>query len=191
MTPVIAALLAFYAIIAMAGTGIKSFSVVALMDLHGVTLTGANMALTAYFAAAAVGTLLGGWLSDRVLRRELATGVSFALSAVFVVLLTVSGLSLSGVLVFMAAAGFFVAVVAPLRDVMVREAAPQRSIGTAFGLVTTGFSAGAAMAPVMLGWVVDQGSPGAVFWAIGAFTLAGVLTLAGVGAARSAHRVRA
>jgi MFS transporter, FSR family, fosmidomycin resistance protein len=180
MTPVIAALFAFYVIIAMAGSGIKSFSVVALMDLHGISLTGANMALTAYFVAAAAGTLLGGWLSDRVLRRELATGMSFALSAVFVMLLAVGGLSLSGVFAFMVAAGFFIAVVSPLRDVMVRQAAPRGSIGTAFGLVTTGFSAGAAVAPVLLGWVVDQGSPGAVFWAIGAFTLAGVLTLTGV-----------
>jgi MFS transporter, FSR family, fosmidomycin resistance protein len=190
MTPVIAALFAFYVIIAMAGSGIKSFSVVALMDLHSISLVGANMALTAYFVAAAVGTLLGGWLADRVLRRELATAVAFALSAAFVMLLTVVGLPLSGVFVLMVAAGFFIAVVAPLRDVMVRQAAPRGSIGTAFGLVTTGFSAGAAMAPVLLGWVVDRGSPALVFWAIGVFTLAGVTTLAGVGAARAARPVR-
>lgn len=191
MTPVIAALFLFYVIIAMAGSGIKSFSVVALIDLHGISLTGANMALTAYFVAAAVGTLLGGWLSDRVLRRELATGVSFALSAVFVILLTVNGLTLSGILALMVAAGFFIALVAPLRDVMVHQAAPRGSIGTAFGLVTTGFSAGAAISPVLLGWVVDQGSSAAVFWAIAGFTLAGVMTLTVVWAARSAlkHRI--
>ncbi|OOG24255.1 hypothetical protein B1C78_09230, partial [Thioalkalivibrio denitrificans] len=191
MTPVIAALFAFYVIIAMAGSGIKSFSVVALVDLHGITLASANMALSAYFVAAAAGTLLGGWMADRVQRRELATAVAFILSAGFVMLLTFAGLPLAGVFGLMLGAGFFIAVVAPMRDVMVRQAAPRGTVGTAFGLVTTGFSAGAAVAPVLLGWVVDQGAPGGVFWAIGAFTLAGVLTLTGVGAARAAHRVRA
>lgn len=186
MTPVIATLFAFYVIIALAGNGIKSFSVVALVDLHAVSLTSANMALTAYFVAAAVGTLLGGWVADRVVRHELATAVAFLLSAAFVVPLGFAGLSTSAVLMLMVSAGFFIAVAAPLRDVMVREAAPKGSVGTAFGIVTTGFSVGFAIAPVMLGWVVDRGHPGAVFWAIAGFTLLGVLTLGGVRSARRA-----
>lgn len=189
MTPVIAALFLFYVIIALAGNGIKSFSVVALVDLHGVTLAGANMALTAYFVAAATGTLLGGWVADRVVRHELATAAAFLLSAAFVVPLGFSGLPLSGVFLLMVLAGFFIAVAAPLRDVMVRQAAPKGSVGTAFGIVTTGFSVGFAIAPVLLGWVVDRGHPALVFWAVAAFTLLGVFTLAGVRAVRvTAHR---
>ncbi|OOG28602.1 hypothetical protein B1C78_01850 [Thioalkalivibrio denitrificans] len=185
MTPVIAALFAFYVIIAMAGSGIKSFSVVALVDLHGISLAGANMALSAYFVAAAAGTLLGGWMADRVQRRELATAVAFILSAGFVMLLTMAGLPLAGVFGLMLGAGFFIAVVAPMRDVMVRQAAPRGTVGTAFGLVTTGFSAGAVVAPALLGWVVDLGQPALVFWAVAGFTLLGVFTLVGVSAARS------
>ncbi|MFU8804128.1 MAG: protein kinase domain-containing protein, partial [Bradymonadaceae bacterium] len=77
MTPVIAVLFLFYVIIALAGNGIKSFSVVSLVDLHSVSLATANMALTAYFVAAATGTLLGGWVADRVERHELATATAF------------------------------------------------------------------------------------------------------------------
>jgi MFS transporter, FSR family, fosmidomycin resistance protein len=186
MTPVIAALFLFYVIIALAGNGIKSFSVVALVDLHALGLTTANMALTAYFVAAAIGTLIGGWVADRVVRHELATALAFILSAVFVTLLGFAGLPMAAVFLFMVLAGFFIAVAAPLRDVMVRQAAPRGSVGTAFGIVTTGFSVGFAVAPVLLGWVVDRGHPGVVFWAIAAFTLLGVCTLAGVRTARVA-----
>jgi sugar phosphate permease len=190
MNPVIAVLFMFYVIIALAGNGIKSFSVVALVDLHGLNLTGANMALTAYFVAAAVGTLLGGWVADRVVRHERATAGAFALSAACVLPLGFAGLPVMAVFMLMVLAGFFIAVAAPLRDVMVRQAAPRGSIGTTFGLVTTGFSVGFAVAPVLLGWVVDLGHPGLVFWAVAGFTLLGVLTLAGVHSARGASRRR-
>ncbi|MCH8503798.1 MAG: MFS transporter [Ectothiorhodospiraceae bacterium] len=180
MTPVIASLFLFYMIVAMAGNGIQSFSVVANVDLHGISLGDANLALTCYFIAAATGTLLGGWVADRVVRLELATAVAFALSAGFVALLGFGGLSLPAVISLMVLGGFFVAVVAPLRDIMVRQAAPKGSIGTAFGIVTTGFSAGFTVAPVALGWIVDMGYPAFIFWATAGITLLGVLTLGGV-----------
>ncbi|HSP00071.1 MAG TPA: MFS transporter, partial [Thioalkalivibrio sp.] len=188
MTPVIAVLFLFYVIIALAGNGIKSFSVVSLVALHSVSLATANMALTAYFVAAAIGTLLGGWVADRVVRHELATATAFLVSALCVVPLGFAGLPVPVVFLLMMTAGFFIAVAAPLRDVMVRQAAPRGSIGTTFGLVTTGFSVGFAIAPVLLGWVVDLGHPGAVFWAVAGFTLLGVFTLAGVRSARAAPR---
>jgi MFS transporter, FSR family, fosmidomycin resistance protein len=190
MTPVIASLFLFYMIVAMAGNGIQSFSIVANVDLHGISLANANLALTCYFIAAATGTLLGGWVADRVLRLELATAVAFALSAGFVALLGFGGLSLATVISLMALGGFFVAVVAPLRDVMVRQAAPKGSTGTAFGIVTTGFSAGFTISPVMLGWITDMGHPGLIFWATAGMTLLGVLTLGGVRLIRASQPAR-
>jgi MFS transporter, FSR family, fosmidomycin resistance protein len=186
MTPVIAVLFLFYTLVAMAGTGIQSFSVVANVALHGVTLAGANLAMSAYFVAAAVGTLAGGWVADRVARLELATGVSFMLSAGFILLLGFPGLSLAGVTVLMMLAGFFIAVVAPLRDVMVRQAAPRGSVGTAFGIVTTGFSVGAALTPIALGRVADLGQPSLVFFATALITVLCTLTLVVVRSAREA-----
>ena len=184
MTPVIASLFVFYVIVAMAGNGVQTFSVVANMELHGISLGNANLALTSYFIAAATGTLLGGWVADRVVRHELATAVAFALAALFIAALGITGLPLPGVLALMVLSGFFFAVVAPLRDVMVRQAAPPGTVGTAFGIVTTGFSLGFVVAPLVLGRIVDLGHPAAVFWATAAITLAGVCTLAGVRAAR-------
>ena len=187
MTPVIATLFLFYVVVAMAGNGIQSFSVVANVDLHGISLAGANLAMSCYFVAAAAGTLLGGWVADRVERLELATGVSFALSAGFVMLLGFSGLSLPGVIALMMLGGFFIAVVAPLRDVMVRQAAPKGTVGTAFGIVTTGFSVGFAVTPVVLGWIADLGYPSLVFFATAGVTLLGTLTLLVVRSARGAQ----
>ncbi len=187
MTPVIASLFLFYMIVAMAGNGIQSFSVVANVELHGISLADANLALTCYFIAAATGTLLGGWVADRVVRLELATAVAFALSAGFVALLGFGGLSLPAVISLMVLGGFFVAIVAPLRDIMVRQAAPKGSIGTAFGIVTTGFSAGFTITPVMLGWITDMGYPSLIFWATAAMTLLGVATLGGVRLVRASQ----
>lgn len=185
LSPVIGALFLFYVIVSMAGHGIQTFSVVAIVDLHEVTLTWANFALTAYFVAAAGGTLIGGWLADKVAHHHLATGIAFAISAVFVALLAIPGLPLAGVVALMFLGGFFLAVVAPLRDVMVRRAAPAGSVGTTFGIVTTGFSLGLSISPALLGWIVHLGRPQLVFWTTSAVTLLGVLTLVGV------HKVRA
>jgi hypothetical protein len=41
-------------------------------------------------------------------------------------------------------------VVTPLREVMLGQTAPRGSIGAAFALVTTGFNASAAVAPVLM-----------------------------------------
>ncbi|MEX0732249.1 MAG: MFS transporter [Aquisalimonadaceae bacterium] len=180
LTPAIAVFFLFYMIVAMAGNGIQTFSVVAIMELHGATLATANFALTAYFIAAAGGTLLGGWLADRIRRHELATAIAFVLSAFVIALIGIHGLPISAVIAMMFAGGFFVAVVSPLRDVMVRNAVPAGSIGTAFGIVTTGFSVGLAASPVLLGWVNDLGRPEFVFWITALITLVGILTLVAV-----------
>lgn len=99
LSPVIAVLFLFYMIVSMAGNGLQSFSVVAMIEPHGTTLALANFALTTYFVAAAIGTLIGGWLADNVVRHNLATAIAFAISAAFVALLGIRGLPLPGVVV--------------------------------------------------------------------------------------------
>lgn len=186
LTPVILALLAFYFLIALGGNGIKSFSVVALGQLHGLGLDAANLALAAYLAFAALGTLFGGWVADGVRRPERATGIAFTAAAAVVAVLAVAGLPSWMVLVCLSLAGFLVALVAPLRDVMVRQAAPVGAIGTTFGLVTTGFSAGFVISPLLLGWLLDHGHPEALFWFVALTSLLAVLTVGGVGVVRRA-----
>ncbi|KAB7624087.1 MFS transporter [Alkalilimnicola sp. S0819] len=190
LTPTIAALFLFYVVVSMASSGIQGFSVVAMVELHQIEMSQANFALTLYFVAGALGTLLGGWLADRVVHHERATGIAFIISALFLVLLGLGALPLALVGGMIALAGFFLAVVSPLRDVMVRNATPAGSIGTAFGIVTTGFSVGMVISPMLLGAVVDRGYPSLVFLLSAAMTLGGLGTLAGVRVSRRSTDTR-
>ena len=43
----------------------------------------------------------------------------------------------------------------PSRDMLVRAAAPPGAMGRAFGIVTTGFSIGGTVGPMLFGWIMD------------------------------------
>ena len=76
-----------------------------------------------------------------------------------------------------AVAGFAAGCVAPSRDMMVRALTPPGQSGKVFGFVSTGYNLGGIVAPPVFGLILDQGSPEAVFWTVGAVALATVLTL--------------
>jgi MFS family permease len=75
----------------------------------------------------------------------------------------------------MAAAGFFGGVIAPSRDMMVRNAAPAGAAGRAFGIVSTGFNLGGIVSPLLFGWIMDQNLPHWVFGASVVFMMLTVL----------------
>ncbi len=45
-----------------------------------------------------------------------------------------------------------------------------RTTGRGFGFVSTGVCAGSVLAPVLFGWIIDQGHPGWVFGLLGILT---------------------
>ena len=63
----------------------------------------------------------------------------------------------------MGLAGFLSGVIAPSRDMMVREAAPPGAAGRAFGIASTGFNVGGIISPLLFGWIMDQNMPHWVF----------------------------
>ena len=65
----------------------------------------------------------------------------------------------------MAVAGFLGGMIAPSRDMMVRNAAPPGAAGRAFGIVSTGFNIGGIISPLLYGWIMDQNLPRWVFGA--------------------------
>src|SRR5829696_1829887 len=71
LTPTILGLTAFFALMSLSGSGISNFSVVALTSAFGTSLSAANLALTAYLTAQALGVLAGGFIAD--LTRRSAT----------------------------------------------------------------------------------------------------------------------
>src|SRR5438132_508143 len=74
----------------------------------------------------------------------------------------------------MAAAGFLGGVIAPSRDMLVRDAAPAGAAGRAFGIVTTGFNLGGIVSPLLFGWIMDQNWP---HWVFGASVVFMILTV--------------
>ena len=82
-----------------------------------------------------------------------------------VILLIVAATSLTPLLLTaaMTLAGFLGGVIAPSRDMMVRNAAPPGAAGRAFGIASTGFNFGGIISPLLFGWIMDHGRPHWVF----------------------------
>jgi MFS family permease len=75
----------------------------------------------------------------------------------------------------MTTAGFLGGVIAPSRDMLVRDAAPAGAAGRAFGIVTTGFTLGGIVSPLLFGWIMDRNWPQWVFGASVVFMIITVL----------------
>jgi MFS family permease len=74
----------------------------------------------------------------------------------------------------MGSAGFLGGVIAPSRDMLVRNAAPPGAAGRAFGIVSTGFNIGGIISPLLFGWIMDQDMP---HWVFGASVVFMALTV--------------
>src|SRR5213076_265458 len=84
VTPAIIMLTIFFMLLGLSNAGIGNFGVVALMSGYGVPFSTANMALTAFLGASAVGVLAGGFLADRTQRHGQVAAVCFAINAAIV-----------------------------------------------------------------------------------------------------------
>src|SRR6202140_834476 len=68
ITPAIIVLTIFFMLLSLSNAGIGNFGVVALMSGYGASFSSANIALTAFLGASAIGVLAGGVLADRTRR---------------------------------------------------------------------------------------------------------------------------
>lgn len=165
LTPTIIVLTVFFTLLNLSNAGIGNFGVVALMSGYGNSLAAANMALTAFLGASAVGVLAGGVLADRTRRHGQVAAACFALNAAIVLVIAILSLPQMLLTIAMGVAGFLGGVIAPSRDMLVRNAAPVGAAGRAFGIVSTGFNVGGIISPLLFGWIMDQNSPRWVFGA--------------------------
>jgi MFS family permease len=175
ITPTLMMLTMFFMLLGLSSAGIGNFGVVALMSGYGASFSTANMALTAYLGASAVGVLAGGFLADRTERHGQVAAGCFAVNTA--VVLTIATVALPPVLLTMAmtVAGFLGGVIAPSRDMLVRAAAPAGAAGRAFGIVSTGFNFSGIAGPLLFGWIMDRNMPHWVFGASAAFMILTVL----------------
>ena len=174
ITPTLIVLTIFFMLLSLSNAGIGNFGVVALMSGYGASFSNANIALTAFLGFSAVGVLAGGFLADRTRRHGQVAAACFAVNAAIV--LAIATVTLPSLLLAtaMGMAGFLGGVIAPSRDMLVRNAAPSGAAGRAFGIVTTGFNLGGIVSPLLFGWIMDQNAP---HWVFGASVVFMVLTV--------------
>jgi len=174
ITPALVILTIFFMLLSLSNAGIGNFGVVALMSGYGVAFSAANIALTAYLGASAIGVLAGGFLADHTTRHGQVAAACFAVNAAIVFMIATIQLPPLLLAVAMASAGFLGGVIAPSRDMLVRNAAPPGAAGRAFGIVSTGFNLGGIVSPLLFGWIMDQNLP---HWVFGASAVFMVLTV--------------
>jgi MFS family permease len=189
LTPMVLVLIVFFILLGVSTTAMSNFGVVALMNGYDQPLTLANMTLTSFLGAAAVGVLAGGWLADRTARHEQVASACYAAGALIVGVIALSRPDTALLIVTLTLAGFLTGILAPSRDIMVRDAAPPGANGRVFGIVWTGFNIGCVVSPPLFGWLMDQTAPRWVLGAAAIFMLlTAALTLYGSGAPLGARR---
>lgn len=174
-TPTVLGLTVFFTLLALSHSAMYSFAIVALLAGHGVTLTVATAAVTAYLAGSAVGVLVGGPLADRTRRHGDVAAAGFAISAVISLAIAVFDLPVVLLITAMGVVGVVIGMVQPSRDMLVRRAAPPGAAGRVFGIVSTGFNIGGIFGPLLFGWLMDSGAPRWIFGAAVVFMLATAL----------------
>jgi MFS family permease len=175
ITPALIMLTIFFMLLGLSNAGISNFGVVALMTGYGVTFSAANIALTAFLGASAAGVLAGGYLADRTTRHGQVAATCFGINAVIMLVIATTTLPSAVLTAAMGIAGFLGGVIAPSRDMLVRNAAPPGAAGRAFGIVSTGFNLGGIVSPLLFGWIMDQSAPHWVFGASVIFMVATVV----------------
>lgn len=174
LTPAIIVLTIFFMLLGLSNAGIGNFGVVALIGGYGASFSSANLALTAFLGASAIGVLAGGFLADRTRRHGQVAAACFAVNAAVVLVIATVTLPSLLLMTMMAIAGFLGGVIAPSRDMLVRNAAPPGAAGRAFGIVSTGFNLSGIFGPLLYGWIMDQNMP---HWVFGGSVVFMILTV--------------
>jgi FSR family fosmidomycin resistance protein-like MFS transporter len=176
LTPAVLSLTGFFALISLSTTGINNFAGPGLQGSQAMSLGAANAALTGFLFASALGVLAGGMIADRTIHHNAVAAIGFVATAILVLLVAVLSLPGLAVIALLTTAGFCSGLIQPSRDMMVREAVPEGAAGRVFGIVTTGFNIGAAIGPVIFGFVLDHGRPAWIFGITAGFMAITALT---------------
>ncbi|WP_224450272.1 MFS transporter [Haloprofundus salilacus] len=134
--------------------GITSFVVTLLEQGYGVESSTASLTLSVMFGVGAVFMLVGGDLSDRFAPAPLIVG-SYALVAVFVLLLASFVLPPSAAIVTAVVAGSVGSLSTPARDKLADVLSARADLGRNFAVVTIGIMVGSTVAPPLFGVLIE------------------------------------
>ena len=175
LTPAVLNLTLFFTLLSLSSGGIQSYTAAALTSGYGVSLSSANLALTAFLLLSAFGVLAGGFVADMTRRHGDVAAASYAVCAALTLAIAVFSPGAALITALMGLSGFLSGMISPSRDMLVRRAAPPGAAGRVFGIVTTGFNIGGTIGPILFGWIMDRGEPRWIFGASAAFMLATVI----------------
>jgi MFS family permease len=184
LSPPILRNVAFFLVLSLASNGVQAFSIVALGALYQTPLDVANFALSAYLLLNALGVLAGGVVATRIRAHSLVAAVGFVGSGLLILVVGLVAMPPVLLIAVMGLSGFSNGIILPSRDMIVRAVTPPGSFGKVFGFVSMGFNLAGMTAPLLFGWLMDQGQPRSIFLLVVAFTVLSLPLLVGK-AARS------
>ncbi|MFN4283367.1 MAG: MFS transporter [Alphaproteobacteria bacterium] len=171
-------LFGFFVISTMATSGINGFSIAALTKMHDIPEAMLGLPVTAFMLSSAFAVLAGGYLADKLpMSASVFAALGFLGAAVVVLAIGYFPLPYALMILLFPIAGFFLGVIRPARDLMVRDVAPKGKSGTVFGFVFSGQSLGSSIAPIFYGLILDHMAPQNVFFVSAGFLMLGILTV--------------
>lgn len=176
-SPAILMCLLFFTLLALSQGGINQFLVVTLNALYGTPVAAATFVLTSYLFGTAGGILIGGHIADRTRHHNRVAATCFLFTAVAVLIVGSVALPLWALVALMVAQGITQGIIMPSRDMLVRSVTPPGAMGKVFGFVSTGFSIGGIVSPLLFGFLLDQGRPSLVFYVMAGFMVVSLVTV--------------
>ena len=164
LTPTVLGLVGFFALLSLSSGALTNYSAVALITVYELSLSAANLALSAFLFASAIGVLVGGVIADRTRRHGDVAAFGYASAAILILLVGTVNLPATVLVAAMGMAGFLSGMISPSRDMLVRAASPPGAFGRVFGIVTTGFNIGGTVGPLIGGWIMDHNLPRWIFF---------------------------
>ena len=169
----------FYVMLTVGFTGIRSFILVALNQLYGMSEVLGNTILTGFMVGSAAGVLIGGIVADRFGPRIATAFGTLVSSGVLLVWIGAYELPFSIILVAITLSGALQGLLLPSRDLLIRAVTPQGSMGKVLGFLTTGMMLAAAAVQPVFGWIMDMNEPRWVFWLSAIFVAVALFCFAG------------
>ena len=168
---------AFFILLSGATIGLQSFFPALMDQLYGLPIAEGAPLLSVFLFGASGGVLLGGFLAERVgAQHQVVIGAGLASAAAFFVAISLGLFPAALLGIPFALAGILVGLTMPSRDMLVRETAAASARGRVFGFVYSGLDSGAAVGPLVVGLLLDHGSPRAVLWLVAALLLLAVVS---------------
>lgn len=170
-------LFAFFAMSTLASNGMHSFAIPALHALNDTSVVDAGFAVSTYMLVSSIAVLIGGRIADKIHHQERFAALAYGASIIAVLTIALLPLHYTLLVIVFGFVGFCHGVIRPARDLMVREVAPEGSTGKVFGFIFTGQNVGGAIAPIILGTVMDTLPPQWIFITTVCFMALCILTI--------------